>query len=32
MLEEAYFGDKIDTIEGRAFTSMDNAMKIAVCV
>lgn len=30
MLEEAYFGDKIDTIEGRAFTSLDNAMKIAV--
>lgn len=30
MLEEAYFDDKIDTIEGRAFTSLDNAMKIAV--
>ena len=30
MLEEAYFGDKIDMIEGRAFTSLDNAMKIAV--
>lgn len=30
MLEEAYFGDQIDTIEGRAFTSLDNAMKIAV--
>ena len=30
MLEEAYFGDKIDTIQGRAFTSLDNAMKIAV--
>lgn len=30
MLEESYFGDKIDTIEGRAFTSLDNAMKIAV--
>ena len=30
MLEEAYFGDKIDTIEGRAFTSLDNAMKLAV--
>lgn len=30
MLEEAYFGDKIDTIEGRAFTSLDNTMKIAV--
>ena len=30
MLEEAYFCDKIDTIEGRAFTSLDNAMKIAV--
>lgn len=30
MLEEAYFGDKIDTIQARAFTSLDNAMKIAV--
>ena len=30
MLEEAYFGDKIDTIQSRAFTSLDNAMKIAV--
>lgn len=30
MLEEAYFGDRIDTIQGRAFTSLDNAMKIAV--
>ena len=30
LLEEAYFGDRIDTIEGRAFTSLDNAMKIAV--
>lgn len=30
MLEEVYFGDKIDTIQGRAFTSLDNAMKIAV--
>ena len=30
MLEEAYLGDRIDTIEGRAFTSLDNAMKIAV--
>ena len=30
MLEEAYFGDKIDTIQGRAFTSLDNAMKILV--
>ena len=30
MLEEAYFGDKIDEIKGRAFTSLDNAMKIAV--
>ena len=30
MLEEVYFGNKIDTIQGRAFTSLDNAMKIAV--
>lgn len=30
MLEEVYFGDKIDTIQGRAFTSLDNAMKILV--
>ncbi len=30
MLEEAYFGDRIDTIQGRAFTSLDNAMKILV--
>ena len=30
MLEEAYFGDRVDTIQGRAFTSLDNAMKILV--
>lgn len=30
MLEEAYFGDRINTIQGRAFTSLDNAMKILV--
>ena len=30
ILEEAYFGDRIDTIQGRAFTSLDNAMKILV--
>lgn len=30
MLEEVYFGDKINTIQGRAFTSLDNAMKILV--
>ena len=30
MLEEAYFGDKIDTIQSRAFTSLDNVMKIAI--
>ena len=30
MLEEVYFGNKIDTIQGRAFTSLDNAMKILV--
>lgn len=30
MLEEVYFGDKIGTIQGRAFTSLDNAMKILV--
>ena len=30
MLEEAYFGDKINTIQDRAFTSLDNAMKILV--
>ena len=30
MLEEAYFGDRIDTIQDRAFTSLDNAMKILV--
>lgn len=30
MLEEAYFGDRVDTIQDRAFTSLDNAMKILV--
>lgn len=30
MLEEAYFGDGINTIQDRAFTSLDNAMKILV--
>lgn len=30
MLEEVYFGDRINTIQGRAFTSLDNAMKILV--
>lgn len=30
MLEEAYFGDKIDTIEGRAFTSVDAALQLAI--
>ena len=30
MLEEAYFGARIDTIQDRAFTSLDNAMKILV--
>lgn len=30
MLEEVYFGDRLDTIQGRAFTSLDNAMKILV--
>lgn len=30
MLEEAYFGDRINTIQERAFTSLDNAMKILV--
>ena len=30
MLEEAYFGDKIDTIEGRAFTSVDAALQFAI--
>lgn len=30
MLEEAYFGDRINTIQDRAFTSLDNAMKILV--
>ena len=30
MLEEAYFGDKIDEIRSRAFTSVDNVTKIAI--
>ena len=30
MLEEAYFGDKIDTIQPRAFTSLDAALQLAV--
>ena len=30
LLEEAYFGDKIDTIEGRAFTSVDAALQRAI--
>lgn len=30
LLEEAYFGDKIDTIEGRAFTSVDAALQLAI--
>lgn len=30
LLEEAYFGDKIDTIEGRAFTSVDAALQFAI--
>lgn len=30
MLEEVYFGDRINTIQDRAFTSLDNAMKILV--
>ncbi len=30
MLEEAYFGDKIDTIQSRAFTSLDAALQLAV--
>ena len=30
LLEEAYFGDKIDTIEARAFTSVDAALQLAI--
>lgn len=30
LLEEAYFGDKIDTIEARAFTSVDAALQFAI--
>ena len=30
MLEEVYFGDKIDEIRSRAFTSVDNVTKIAL--
>ncbi len=30
LLEEAYFGNKIDTIEGRAFTSVDAALQFAI--
>ena len=30
MLEEVYFGDKIDEIRSRAFTSVDNVTKIAI--
>lgn len=30
MLEEAYFGDRIDTIQPRAFTSLDAALQLAV--
>ncbi len=30
LLEEAYFGDKLDTIEGRAFTSVDAALQFAI--
>lgn len=30
MLEEAYFGDKIDTIQPRAFTSLDAALQLAI--
>ena len=30
LLEEAYFGDMIDTIEGRAFTSVDAALQLAI--
>ena len=30
LLEEAYFGDKIDTIHARAFTSVDAALQLAI--
>ena len=30
MLEEAYFGDRIDTIQARAFTSVDAALQLAI--
>ena len=30
LLEEAYFGDKIDTIQARAFTSVDAALQFAI--
>ena len=30
LLEEAYFGDKIDTIQGRAFTSVDATLQLAI--
>lgn len=30
LLEEAYFGDKIDTIQSRAFTSVDAALQLAI--
>lgn len=30
LLEEAYFGDRIDTIQARAFTSVDAALQFAI--
>lgn len=30
LLEEAYFGDKIDTIQARAFTSVDAALQLSI--
>ena len=30
LLEEAYFGDKIDTIQARAFTSVDATLQLAI--
>lgn len=30
LLEEAYFGDKIDTIQARAFTSVDAALQFTI--
>jgi len=30
MLEAAYFGDRIDTIRARAFTSVDDALRVAI--